>query len=93
MKRIVAGLFFLSIALSLSAQNEDSLFIRRIANEILENGQVYNNLRYLTKQIGGRLAGSPQMVKAEQWGLKTMQESGIGYGVDIRKPPNSDGKK
>jgi hypothetical protein len=31
--------------------------------------------RYLTKQ-GGRLAGSPGMVKAEKWGLKTMRESG-----------------
>ena len=30
----------------------------------------------LPKQIGARLAGSPGMVKAEQWGLKTMQESG-----------------
>ncbi len=30
----------------------------------------------LPKQIGGRLAGSQGMVKAEQWGLKAMQESG-----------------
>ena len=35
-----------------------------------------NNLRHLTKKIGARLTGSAQMVKAEQWGLKTMQESG-----------------
>ena len=76
MRRTGTALFFLFITLSLFAQNEDSLFIRRIADEILMNGQAYNNLRYLTKQIGGRLAGSPQMVKAEQWGLKTMQESG-----------------
>ena len=60
----------------LFAQNDDSIFIRRIADEILVNGKAYENLRYLTKQIGGRLAGSPQMVKAEQWGLKVMMGSG-----------------
>lgn len=57
-------------------QKDDSVFIKKISDEILSNGKAYENLRYLTKQIGGRLAGSPQMVKAEQWGLKTMQESG-----------------
>jgi carboxypeptidase Q len=57
-------------------QNEDSLMIRRIADEVLVKGKAYDNLRYLTKQIGARLAGSSQMVKAEQWGLKVMQESG-----------------
>jgi carboxypeptidase Q len=56
-----------------NAQNEDSVFIKRIADEILVNGKAYEDLRVLTKQIGGRLSGSPQMVKAEQWGLKTMQ--------------------
>ena len=50
--------------------------IKKISDEILSHGKAYNNLRYLTKQIGGRLAGSPQMVKAEQWGLKIMKESG-----------------
>jgi hypothetical protein len=76
MRKSITGLLFLFIAVSLSAQNEDSLFIRRIADEILVNGKAYDNLHYLTKQIGGRLSGSPQMVKAEIWGLKTMQESG-----------------
>lgn len=57
-------------------QNKDSLMIRRIADEILTKGKAYENLHYLTKQVGARLAGSPGMVKAEQWGFKTMQESG-----------------
>jgi carboxypeptidase Q len=67
----LVSLFF--IAISSSAQSEDSIFIRRIADEILVNGKAYDDLRVLTKQIGGRLSGSPQMVKAEQWGLKTFQ--------------------
>lgn len=58
------------------SQQEDSLMIRRLADEILINSKAYDNLRYLTKQIGARLAGSPGMVKSEQWGLKLMQESG-----------------
>ncbi len=76
MRKAITGLFFLFISVSLFAQNEDSVFIRKIADEILINGKAYDNLHYLTKKIGGRLSGSPQMVKAEIWGLKTMKESG-----------------
>lgn len=76
MKRLfittVCFLFFVSAF----AQSNDSLFIRQIADEILVNGKAYDDLRTLTKKIGGRLSGSPQMVKAEQWGLKTMQSVG-----------------
>jgi carboxypeptidase Q len=61
---------------SLDAQQNDSVMIRRIADEILVNSQAYSNLRVLTKDIGGRLAGSRQMVKAEQWGRAAMQKAG-----------------
>lgn len=67
-------LFF--IPFSLLAQKEDSAYIKKISDEILTNGKAYENLRYLTKKIGGRLAGSPQMVLSEIWGLQLMQESG-----------------
>ncbi len=73
MKKFFSTITVLFIAFASSAQNEDSVFIHRIADEILVNGKAYDNLRFLTKQIGGRLSGSPQMVKAEQWGLKTLQ--------------------
>jgi hypothetical protein len=76
MTRLISAAVLLFISVNLFAQNEDSLFIRQIADEILINGKAYDNLHYLTKKIGGRLSGSPKMVKAEQWGLKTMQESG-----------------
>lgn len=76
MKRIFPVLTLLFATARVQAQQEDSLMIRRIADEILVNGKAYDNLRQLTKQIGGRLAGSPQMVKAEQWGLALMQQSG-----------------
>lgn len=68
-------LFAFTVQISF-AQTEDSIFIKRISDEILTNGKAYENLRHLTKKIGARLAGSPGMVKSEQWGLKVMQESG-----------------
>jgi hypothetical protein len=57
----------------------DSAWIRRMANEILTNGQAYKNLRVLTKEIGGRLAGSPQMYQAEDWGFQAMQQAGADH--------------
>jgi carboxypeptidase Q len=73
MKKCLSTLAILALVFIADAQTEDSVFIRRIADEILVNGKAYDDLRVLTKQIGGRLAGSPQMVKAEQWGLKVFQ--------------------
>lgn len=59
-----------------SAQLTDSLFIKKLSDDIMGNGKAYENLRYLTKQIGGRLAGSPQMSKAENWGAETLRALG-----------------
>lgn len=76
MKQVILLHIFYFLFFTSNAQNEDSVFIRRLADEILTNSKAYDNLRVLTKQIGGRLAGSPQMVKAEQWGLKAMEQAG-----------------
>lgn len=73
MKKSLSTIVILLLVCTLNAQNDDSIFIRRVADEILVNGKAYDDLRVLTKQIGGRLSGSPQMVKAEQWGLKIFQ--------------------
>src|SRR5215469_8814845 len=73
--------FFLALLLSpllTAAQNmaDDSLFIHKIAVNILSSDASYNNLHYLTKNIGGRLSGSPQMYMAEQWGQDAMKKAG-----------------
>ena len=73
MKKILFTGIISLLVLQAFSQTDDSIFIRRIADEILVNGKAYDDLHTLTKQVGGRLTGSPQMVKAEQWGLKTMQ--------------------
>src|SRR5688572_18185097 len=62
--------------LTSSGQMDDSLFIKRLSDEILSNSQAYENLRFLTKKIGARLAGSQGMVKAEKWGEEIMKKSG-----------------
>lgn len=64
------------MALCSYAQQDDSLTIRGIADEILTNSKAYENLRVLTKTIGGRLAGSPQMVEAELWGEAALRDAG-----------------
>ncbi|RYZ20976.1 MAG: M20/M25/M40 family metallo-hydrolase [Chitinophagaceae bacterium] len=76
MKRSLTLLACLLFGGGLFAQNEDSLFIRRLADEILVNGKAYENLRQLTKGVGARLSGSPGMVKAEQWGQGALQRAG-----------------
>ena len=55
----------------------DSLNIRRIFDEALLRGQCYENLRYLTGTIGGRLSGSPQAQLAVEWGRRTMEKAGF----------------
>src|SRR5688572_8621850 len=76
MRKLALLITGLSLSVQLFAQNDDSLFIRRIATEILVNGKAYDNLRELTKNIGARLTGSPNMVKAEKWGQEALRKSG-----------------
>ncbi len=55
------------------AQNQDSIFIRKIFDEALVNGRSYEDLRVLCKQIGPRLSGSANAEKAVVWGKKLME--------------------
>lgn len=69
-------LYLLTFSLPALARQEDSLRIRAIADEILEHGRAYENLRVLTRQVGARLSGSAGMYKAEAWGKKTLEQAG-----------------
>ncbi len=75
MKYIICFLCCLPL-LARAQQTTDSLFIHQLSNTILASDAAYNNLYYLTKHIGGRLAGSPQMSLAEAWGAKALQQAG-----------------
>ncbi len=66
----------LAPALGIAQYADDVVFIKNLSNDVLKNGQAHDLLRYLTKNIGGRLAGSPQFDKAVVWGEKTMKSLG-----------------
>ena len=69
-------LFFLVFCwpfLTQAQVNQDSIIIKKMSDEIMTNGKAYELLRQLTKQIGGRLAGSPQQQNAAIWGKRNME--------------------
>src|SRR5258706_14018373 len=83
-------LFFISIIFCLSenavAQQDDSLMLRKIYNEILVNGKAYDWLSDLTKTVAGRLSGSPQAAEAGKWTEKKKKEAGadISYMQKVK---------
>lgn len=80
MIKIKDSIFFLAILLcSFSAQcQSDSLKIREIFDEALINGEGYENLRELCKDIGHRLSGSESAERAVAWSEEKMKS----YGFD-----------
>ena len=58
------------------AQTPDSVVIRKLYDESLQNGKAYDYLRVLCKEIGGRLSGSPQAEKAVKWASAAMKDFG-----------------
>jgi len=71
-------LFGLCLVVSLSAQEDpreqDAFYIRKIYDNVLTNSRCYDWLQYLTKSIGGRLAGSPQAAAAVEYGKQVMEQ-------------------
>ena len=61
------------------SQAQDSLAIRKIYDEALVNGQAYDNLHYLCKNIGQRISGSANAQKAVEWSKKLMDSYGFDH--------------
>ena len=77
MKRIFTyTLTALLLSLCSTAQNSDSITIKKIADEILTNGKAYDNLHYLCKNIGPRLSGSANAQKAVMATAKMLKDAG-----------------
>ena len=76
MKKLFFALLLFPLITDAQNMTDDSLFIHKIAANILSSDAAYNNLHYLTKNIGGRLSGSPQMYLAEQWGADALKNAG-----------------
>ena len=76
MKNLV---MILCLALYTVAQAQDhSDMIDKIYAEQLNNSEAYENLRYLTKEIGNRLSGSPRAAAAVEYTRQLMKN----YGFD-----------
>jgi Zn-dependent M28 family amino/carboxypeptidase len=58
------------------AQNEDSIAIKKIADNVLIKGMAYDNLRYLCKKVGPRLSGSAEAQKAVEATANMLKEAG-----------------
>jgi carboxypeptidase Q len=68
--------FIFLFAGSLKAQ-ADSVFIRKIADEVFHNSTAYSNLNTLTKTIGQRLSGSASTYTSEKWAQEAILKAGI----------------
>lgn len=79
MKNISISLFVLLVTVSVNGQHSnDSVVIRSLFDEALSQGNAYEDLRSLCKDIGARLTGSPQAALAVEWGKQKMER----YGFD-----------
>ena len=73
MKKIFLILILLPAIFSVYSQDADSIMIKKIYNDALSDKTGYENLRYLTKKIGGRVTGSPQAAAAVEWSKQVLQ--------------------
>lgn len=76
MKSVLTFNLMCLLTLQLSAQDltttADSVFIRNIFDQALVEGESYQNLEHLCKDVGHRLSGSKAAEKAVEWGKKVM---------------------
>ena len=71
--------FVVTLSFSLSSQelNDHKVFIDKVYNEALSNGQSYEWLDYLSNEIGGRLSGSINYDRSVKWGKDELNLIGI----------------
>lgn len=75
MKKLILLPLFLG-GILFSQQKQDSTMFRKIAYDVMNDGTAYENLRFLTKNIGNRLSGSESYEKATDWAMETLKEAG-----------------
>jgi carboxypeptidase Q len=73
MKNFIILTITIIVSFQLLAQKEDSLMLRKIYDEVLVQGECYENLRSLCKDVGNRISGSKNAEKAVIWGEKLLQ--------------------
>ena len=65
----------LGMAAAAVAQN-DAAKLKQLSDEIMLHSTAYENLRYLCKQVGPRLSGSPQAQKSVEATARMLKEAG-----------------
>ncbi len=66
---------------SAGVSEEDDAIIQKIRAEGWDNSQVMEILHHFTDVYGPRLTGSPNLVKAQKWAVKQMEEWGMQNGA------------
>jgi len=94
-KKLLLSASLLFLIVFAFAQNEDSVMIKKITDEVLLNGKAYSNLYTLCKSVGQRLSGSAGMYKGEAWGAKVLKDAGAQnvYQQECMVPHWVRGKK
>ncbi|HVL38319.1 MAG TPA: hypothetical protein VM328_02905 [Fimbriimonadaceae bacterium] len=77
MKRYALLAFGLLVALPALAVESEQDVVDRIIDEGKNRNQVMTHLTYLTKRIGARLTGSPQLQRACEWTVSKFKEYGL----------------
>ena len=73
-------ILFIGVLFAQETQKEpsaDEKMFAQIYQAALEEGQCYENLRALCKDVGARLSGSPQAEKAVLWSKKVLEKLGM----------------
>lgn len=76
MKKFFCSLLFLMLSIAGFSQNNDAAMVKKIVDEVLVNSNAYTNLRTLCKDVGNRLSGSENYLKAVKFSEKLLKEAG-----------------
>ena len=82
--RGVLCVLLLTAVSGLGAQNEDAFTVKRIYDKALTEGECYDWLRHLCKDIGPRLAGSPG-AEAAVFSMKRLMDT-LGFDTVYLQP-------
>ncbi len=99
-KTILTNTTFIAIAMvplmcQSQATPKDSAMLVSIYSHVLTHSECYENLRYLCKNIGHRLAGSESAAKAIDWGKQTLEKANANnvFLMPVEVPHWSRGDK
>lgn len=95
MKKWLVTFLFAALSLMGFAQEKDARVIKNIVDEVMLHSTAYSNLRILCKNVGNRLSGSENYMKAVQLSERLLKEAGADtvYLQECMVPHWERGKK